>query len=76
MSASKSVIKKARKARPKRGRPRTGIGRLIGVRIHPELEERIDEWRDRQPAPRPTKPAAIRALLAQALDASENGPRG
>ena len=49
------------------GRPATGRGRLIGLRVHAELEAEIDAWIAQQPDPRPSKPEAIRRLLKGAL---------
>jgi hypothetical protein len=49
-----------------RGRPRTGIGTLIGLRWHePELKA-IDEWRSRQ-EDLPSRSESIRRLVQQAL---------
>ena len=50
-----------------RGRPRTGIGPVVGVRLHPALDAALDKWILEQPEPRPTRPHAIRQLLIQAL---------
>ncbi len=52
-----------------RGRPPTGIGKAIGLRLHPELEAKLARWIKAQRPPRPSKPAAIRGLLEQALKA-------
>jgi hypothetical protein len=51
-----------------RGRPRTGINKLIGVRLTPDLLQRIDAWIEAQPDPKPTRPEAIRVLLRERLD--------
>jgi hypothetical protein len=51
----------------KRGRPKTGIGPNIGLRLYPELEEALDAWIARQPDPKPSKPEVIRRILRQAL---------
>lgn len=51
----------------KRGRPPTGIGRNIGLRLYPEMEAAIEAWIARQPDPKPSKPEAIRRLLGEAL---------
>lgn len=50
-----------------RGRPETGIGPSIGLRLHPDLSADLDSWIDQQPDPKPSRPEAIRALLRQAL---------
>lgn len=49
-----------------RGRPRTGIGKPVGLRLYPELEKQIDDWALKQPD-RPGRPEAIRRLLEFAL---------
>jgi len=51
----------------KRGRPTTGIGKAIGLRLYPDLEARLDAWIARQPEPRPSRPEAIRRILAEHL---------
>jgi hypothetical protein len=50
-----------------RGRPKTGIGPNIGLRLYPELEAALDAWINQQPDPKPSKPEAIRTLLGEAL---------
>ena len=52
----------------KGGRPRTGIGPSIGLRLYPDLEAKLDAWIEVQPEPKPSKPEAIRRLLGEALD--------
>ncbi|HEY0414625.1 MAG TPA: hypothetical protein VGD66_15940 [Allosphingosinicella sp.] len=49
------------------GRPPTGIGPAIGLRLYPDLEADLDAWIARQPEPRPSKPEAIRRLVRKAL---------
>lgn len=51
----------------KRGPKPTGIGTLIGVRMLPELLIELDEWINRQPEPKPTRPEAVRRILWQVL---------
>jgi hypothetical protein len=53
----------------KRGRPTTGIGKAIGLRLYPDLESRIDAWIKKQREPRPSKPEAIRQILEIGLKA-------
>jgi hypothetical protein len=62
--------KRAAAAAPKRprGRPRTGIGRSLGLRLYPDLEAAIDRWIRQQPKPRPSLPEAIRKLVWRGLD--------
>lgn len=50
----------------KRGRPPTGEGVPVQVRLKETLLETIDAWRRRQ-ADLPTRPEAIRRLIEQAL---------
>jgi hypothetical protein len=59
------------KRKRKRGRPKTGIGKVVGVRLYPDIDVRLDAWIRSQPRPRPSRPAAIRALLRLALDRTE-----
>jgi hypothetical protein len=49
-----------------RGRPKTGIGKPVGLRLYPELERRVDQWAANQ-ADRPGRPEAIRRLIEIAL---------
>jgi hypothetical protein len=53
--------------RKKRGRPKTGIGPAVGLRLYPELEARLDAWIAKQDEPGMGRPEAIRRLLDQAL---------
>jgi hypothetical protein len=49
-----------------RGRPRTGVGILIGQRWHDELLSGIDDWRRKQPD-LPSRAEAIRRLVELGL---------
>jgi len=51
----------------KRGPKPTGVGTLIGVRILPNLLDRLDGWIANQPDPKPGRPEAIRQLLRDSL---------
>jgi hypothetical protein len=51
----------------KRGRPKTGIGEPIGLRLYPEIDTAIDRWIAEQIEPRPGKPEAIRRILSDYL---------
>jgi hypothetical protein len=51
-----------------RGRPPTGIGKPVGLRLYPELEQRVDRWAFNQPD-KPGRPEAIRRLIEIALAA-------
>jgi hypothetical protein len=56
------------KPKKKMGRPPTGIGKTIGLRLYAEQEAVLDAWIARQPEPKPSKPEAIRRLLGKALE--------
>jgi len=57
-----------------RGRPRTGIGKPVGLRLYPELERQVDAWAKKQPD-KPGRPEAIRRLIEFALAANANGSK-
>jgi len=57
------------KPKKKMGRPKTGIGPVIGVRLYPEMQAELDAWIAHQSDPKPSKPEAIRRLLGVALHA-------
>jgi hypothetical protein len=57
-----------------RGRPRTGIGKPVGLRLYPGLEQRIDAWASKQPD-RPGRPEAIRRLIEVALSTNAKKPK-
>ncbi|HEX8513832.1 MAG TPA: hypothetical protein VF688_12085 [Allosphingosinicella sp.] len=57
------------KPKKKMGRPPTGIGPVIGVRLYPEMQAELDAWIADQPDPKPSKPEAIRRLMSRALRA-------
>jgi hypothetical protein len=57
----------------KMGRPPTGIGRTIGLRLYPEMEAELDAWIADQPDPKPSRPEAIRRLLGGALRGKRAG---
>jgi hypothetical protein len=61
-------IRDSQKKRP-RGRPRTGIGKPIGLRLYPELEALVDAWAQLQPD-KPARPTAIRRLIEFTLKGS------
>jgi hypothetical protein len=60
MNKSINVIKKGR------GRPATGQGTLIGVRLQPSQLKALDAWIDKQDASL-TRPEAIRAMMETML---------
>jgi hypothetical protein len=49
-----------------RGRPSTGIGPIIALRLYPDMQEQLDAWIAKQDDA-PSRPEAIRRLLAKAL---------
>jgi hypothetical protein len=51
----------------KGGRPRTGIGPVVGVRLYPDIEDALEGWIAQQPDPKPSKPEAIRRILRDHL---------
>lgn len=55
-------------ATKKRGRPATGKGEPVNVRLQPEHLTALDAWITRQPEPKPSRPEAIRALVGMALE--------
>jgi hypothetical protein len=58
-----------------RGRPRTGIGKPVGLRLYPELERRVDQWALKQ-SDQPGRPEAIRRLIEIALASKTKGHTG
>jgi hypothetical protein len=59
-----SIVDNRKKRR--RGRPKTGIGKPVGLRLYPELERRVDQWASNQ-KDKPGRPEAIRRLIEIAL---------
>jgi len=47
------------------GRPKTGQGTPIMVRLQPELLAVVDGWIAQRPDPKPTRPEVIREALAE-----------
>jgi hypothetical protein len=58
----------------KRGRPRTGIGTPVQVRLRDGLLASLDQWRRKQPD-LPNRPEAMRRLIEEALKVREAKPR-
>lgn len=55
-----------------RGRPKTtGIGTLVGIRMHDDELAEIDDWRARQ-EDQPSRPEAIRRLYRHGLEAEHS----
>jgi hypothetical protein len=57
----------------KRGRPVTGRGQTIGVRLQPEMISALDAWIEARPHPKPSRPEAIRTFVAAALARNNAG---
>jgi hypothetical protein len=55
-----------RKAK-RRGRPPSGLGTPVQVRLKQEQLALLDKWIMSHPHPRPTRPAAIREILMKTL---------
>jgi hypothetical protein len=63
MKSINGTIKKGR------GRPATGAGTSINVRLHGDALSRLDAWITNQPD-KPSRPEALRRLFERGLDAS------
>lgn len=50
-----------------RGRPATGKGTPITVRLQSEQLAQLDYWIERQADPKPSRPEAIRQIVAKKL---------
>lgn len=50
----------------KMGRPATGVGTMIGVRLQPDQLAALDAWIAGQPD-QPSRPEAVRRILAERL---------
>jgi hypothetical protein len=57
----------------KRGPPATGKGTLIGVRLHSPALAALDALIDDRPAPKPSRPEAIREILDANFNLSREG---
>jgi hypothetical protein len=51
----------------RRGPAPTGKGTLVGVRLQPDDLAALDDWIDGKPDPKPSRPEAIRTILAKWL---------
>jgi hypothetical protein len=65
MTASIAVNKKSR------GRPKTGIGPVVGVRLYPDMERQLEAWIECQDD-QPSRPEAIRRLIERGLAAESD----
>jgi hypothetical protein len=61
------MLTKKKQAKPGRGRPATGSGDVIGLRLQPELEKALEQWMLDQKELSLTKQEAIRRLLRALL---------
>jgi len=61
------MSRQEKKITKKLGRPATGQGMLVGVRLLPPNLSALDAWIAAHPEPRPSRPEAIRRILSQAL---------
>jgi hypothetical protein len=52
-----------------RGRPATGVTPMQGVRMPADLLAAVEEWRDDQVEPKPSRAEAIRQILTEHLRA-------
>ena len=68
-----SVQEKNASQKSGRGRPATGRGQTIGVRMHDEMLKRVDAWIETQSDPKPTRPEAIRVLVARGFVSDHYG---
>lgn len=55
----------------KRGRPATGLGTSINVRLQPDQLAALDAWIEQQVDPQPSRPEAIRKILDSVLKDAE-----
>ena len=62
----------AGKEKRPRGRPRTGIGPVVSLRLYPDMEAAVAAWIDRRPDPKPSRSEAIRRLIEMGLQAKAN----
>jgi hypothetical protein len=67
-SAERVVPQSAEQMPKPRGRPvTTGTGQMLGVRLQPDQLAALDAWIARCPEPKPSRPEAVRRILAGAL---------
>jgi hypothetical protein len=56
----------------KRGRPATGKGQQVVVRLQPEPLAKLDAWREAQPD-QPSRPEAVRRIIDDVLAKGRDG---
>ena len=64
-----AVVEPAEPHKKRRGPPSKGKGEPVHVRLQPDQLAALDAWIKRHPAPKPTRPDAIRRILAEHLGA-------
>jgi hypothetical protein len=64
---TRKALKIKKSTRKRIGRPPTGKGRQVVVRLQPPLFAELDAWVTKQNEPRPTHAEAIRRLMRKAL---------
>lgn len=57
------MVTQAKSLTKKRGRPATGQGHVVGVRMQPDLLSQLDAFITTLPEPQPTRPEAIRQIV-------------
>jgi hypothetical protein len=65
-----SVMSSISDNKKSRGRPKTGIGTLVGVRLEAQALKSLDDWRRKQDD-LPGRPEAIRRLVDLGLKAKK-----
>lgn len=58
----------AEKEKRPRGRPGTGIGSAISIRLYAAQEAKLKAWIERQPDPKPSRSEALRRLVEKGLE--------
>jgi hypothetical protein len=58
----------AEKEKRPRGRPKTGIGSVISIRLYATQEAALKAWIERQPDPKPSRSEALRRLVEKGLE--------
>lgn len=56
------MVQQDKNVTKKRGRPATGHGRNVGLRLKPDIIARVDAWAEAQ-GDEPTRAEAIRRLI-------------
>lgn len=67
LSTNNPMARQLMSTTKKRGRPATGKGKSVHVRMHEDELAPLDAWIEAQPAPKPTRSEAIRAFVEAGL---------